>query len=109
NDLLPRFPGATGNSMDGAAASGLANHQASLSSFVDRNTEGILISRLPFDQARAEFERNVHILMVNTEVAYWNLYDKYGQLYSFEQNLRIMHKVWQDSYNTYRGGKTDTG
>src|SRR5205085_139887 len=36
--------------------------------------EGILITRLRFDQQRAEFEKNVQFMLVNVEVAYWNLY-----------------------------------
>ena len=39
------------------------------------------------------------MLLLNTEVAYWNLYNKYGQLYSAESNLRVIHKVWQETYN----------
>jgi outer membrane protein TolC len=105
NELTSRIPSVTGNSMDGLANNALGTRNGTVGTFVDRNSEGILISRLRFDQARAEFERNVHILMVNAEVAYWNLYDKYGQLYSFEENLRIMHAVWQISDARAKGGK----
>ena len=49
--------------------------------------EGILIARLRFDQSRAHFENNMNALVVNVEIAYWNLYNKYGHLYSFETNL----------------------
>ena len=42
-------------------------------------TEGILITRLRFDQQRAEFERNVNILLLNVEYAYWNLYGAYSR------------------------------
>ncbi len=108
NQLLSRLPNITGFSVNSNASSALLNgynnHQNTLSSFVDRQTEGILISRLRFDQNRAEFERNVNILILNTEVAYWNLYNKFGQLYSFEENLRVMHKTWQESYNLYKAG-----
>ena len=107
NQLLPRFPTASGQSINPNSTQVLGaiqNRQGQLSSFVDRNTEGILISRLRFDQQRAEFERNVHILIVNTEVAYWNLYNKYGQLYSAEENLRILHTIWQEAYGRFKTG-----
>ena len=39
-----------------------------------QGVEGILITRIRFDQARAEFERNVNWLLLNVEAAYWNLY-----------------------------------
>ncbi len=47
--------------------------------------EGILITRIRFDQQRAEFERNVNQMLLNVEVAYWNLYGGYWTLYSREQ------------------------
>lgn len=107
NQLLPRFPSPTGQSINPNSSQVLGavnNRQGQLSSFVDRNTEGILISRLRLDQQRAEFERNVHILIVTTEVAYWNLYSKYGQLYSAEENLRILHTIWQEAHNRFKQG-----
>jgi outer membrane protein TolC len=106
NQLLSRFPNLIGQGLIGnSALLGFNQHQNAISSFVDRQTEGILISRLRFDQQRAEFERNIHILLVNAEVAYWNLYGKYGQLYSFEENLRIMHRAWQDNYRKFQAGQ----
>lgn len=105
NNLLSRFPNILGQGLVGNAAfTGYNQHQNAVSAFVDRQTEGILISRLRFDQHRAEFERSVHLLMVNAEVAYWNLYNKYGQLYAFEENLRIMHRAWQDNYSRFKAG-----
>src|SRR5262249_38328470 len=50
--------------------------------------EGILITRIRFDQQRAEFERNVNYLLLNVEAAYWNLYGAYYQLYSREEGMR---------------------
>src|SRR5262245_42230882 len=47
--------------------------------------EGILITRLRFDQSRADFETNVNQMLLNVEVAYWNLYGAYWNLYSREQ------------------------
>ena len=43
-----------------------------------RPSEGILITRIRFDQQRAEFERNVNLMLLNVEVAYWNLYAPTG-------------------------------
>ena len=85
---------------------GYNDHQGRITQFTDRGqVEGILISRLRFDQNRAEFERNIHILMVNTEIAYWNLYNKYGQLYSYEENLRILRKAWEEAYQQWKHGR----
>ena len=57
--------------------------------------EGILITRIRFDQQRAEFERQVNTLLVNVEVAYWNLYGAYWSLYSREQALRQAYEAWR--------------
>ncbi|MFO0808402.1 MAG: TolC family protein [Gemmataceae bacterium] len=60
-----------------------------------RNVEGIVITRLRFDQQRAEFERNVNFLLLNVEYAYWNLYGAYYTLYSREQGMRQALVSWQ--------------
>jgi outer membrane protein TolC len=67
--------------------------------------EGILIARLRFDQQRAEFERNVHIMLVNVEVAYWNLYGSYWNLYSREQALRQAFEAWKINKERYEAGR----
>jgi hypothetical protein len=112
NQLLSRFPSVLGQGFLGTNIfTGFNNHQNATSAFVDRQTEGILISRLRFDQQRTEFERNVHIMVKNVEIAYWNLYDKYGQLYAFEENLRILYRAEQESYNKTQvlGGREGAG
>src|SRR5262245_32993479 len=38
------------------------------------NSEGILITRIRLDQAKANFESQVNFMLVNVEAAYWNLY-----------------------------------
>jgi outer membrane protein TolC len=109
NQLLARFPGINGSTMPGAAAAAFNNKllplnqgsQLSGSSFF---TDGILIARIRFDSQRAEFERNVNNLVLNVEVAYWKLYQAYGQLYSFEEVMRIAHKVWMNYEAKYRTG-----
>lgn len=53
-----------------------------------QGVEGILITRIRYDQSRAEFEKNVNFLMVNVEAAYWNLYASYYALYAQEEGLR---------------------
>ena len=50
--------------------------------------EGILITRLQFDQQRASFEQQIHLLVANLEQAYWRLYNAYFKLYAREQALR---------------------
>jgi outer membrane protein TolC len=58
-------------------------------------TEGILITRLRFDEARMEFERQINFMLLNVEYAYWNLYGAYYGLYSREQGLRQALVSWQ--------------
>jgi outer membrane protein TolC len=67
--------------------------------------EGILITRLRFDQQRAEFERNVIQMLLNAEVAYWNLYGAYWQLYSREQGLRFAYEAYKLSKYRYEAGQ----
>jgi outer membrane protein TolC len=66
--------------------------------------EGILVTRLRFDQARAEFERNVHYLLLNTELAYWNLYASYWNLYATESGLKLAYETWRIFDARYRAG-----
>jgi outer membrane protein TolC len=67
--------------------------------------EGVLITRLRFDQQRAEFERNIHVMLVNVEVAYWNLYGSYWNLYSREQALRQSFEAWKINKERFEAGK----
>jgi hypothetical protein len=102
NQILPLFPTPSGLTLPSQNDSLAFNsHQGKT------GQEGILIARLRFDQSRSHFENNVNALLVNVEIAYWNLYNKYGQLYSFETNLKILHKAWQQTYNQWKGGQRD--
>ncbi len=66
---------------------------------------GILISRIRFDQQRADFERNVNQMLVNVEVAYWNLYGSYWTLYSREQGLRFAFETFKLNRLKYEAGR----
>jgi outer membrane protein TolC len=68
-------------------------------------TEGILITRLRFDQQRAEFERNVNFMLLNVEYAYWNLYGAYYTLFSREQGLRYALVSWQVNKTRFDAGR----
>lgn len=68
-------------------------------------TEGILITRLRFDQSRAEFERQVNFMLLNVEFAYWNLYGAYYSLYSREQGLRQALVSWQVNKTRFEVGQ----
>ncbi len=79
NQVLPAFPG------------------SSLFPGLNRVTgpgEGILVTRLRFDQQRADFERAIHFLILNVEAAYWKLYGAYVSLYAAEEGLRQSHVAW---------------
>ena len=58
-------------------------------------SEGILVTRIRLDQARAEFDRNVNNMLMNLESAYWNLYGAYYNLFAQEEGLK-------QSYDAYR-------
>jgi outer membrane protein TolC len=66
---------------------------------------GILITRLRFDENRAEFERRVHLMLRNVETAYWNLYDAYWTLYSREQAMRQAYEAWKINKARYEAGR----
>lgn len=69
--------------------------------------EGILITRLRFDQQRAQFQSEVHFLLLNVEAAYWNLYDAYWTLYAREQALRQAFEAWKINKARYEAGRTN--
>jgi outer membrane protein TolC len=60
-----------------------------------QTTEGILLTRIRFDQSQAEFCRVVNHLLVNIETAYWNLYASYYNLYGQEEGLRQSFDGWR--------------
>jgi outer membrane protein TolC len=67
--------------------------------------EGILITRIRFDQQRAEFERDVQWMLLNVETAYWNLYGAYWSLYSQEAALRQSYEAWKINKARYEAGR----
>jgi outer membrane protein TolC len=66
---------------------------------------GILISRIRFDQSRKDFERAVNQMLLNVEFAYWNLYGSYWTLYSREQGLRFAYEAFRLSKAGYEAGR----
>ena len=97
NQLLDRISPISGYSMPSDSAAAYSNRRGN-------SADGILIARLRFDSQRAEFERNINNLVINTEVAYWNLYEAYGELYSYEELMRLAHKVWMIYYENFTTG-----
>jgi outer membrane protein TolC len=57
--------------------------------------EGIVLTRLRYDQTRADLELNLQNMLLNVEVAYWNLYSAYGQLYAQEIGVRKNLEIWR--------------
>jgi outer membrane protein TolC len=94
NQLLPAHPGNTTNPF--ALASLFANPTAS---------EGILVTRVRFDQERANFENSVHIMLVAVKQAYWNLYGSYWTLYAQEQALRQAYEAWKINKARFEAGR----
>lgn len=79
NQLMPQHPGST--QINGLRPSG-------------GRGEGILITRIRADQAKAELERELNALVFNVEVAYWTLYSRYYAKYAAEQALRQAYTTW---------------
>ena len=104
NQILNRVAPISGTTLPTAAATAFNTQQSNLTAVDGQGLEGILITRLRFDQQRAEFERQMHNLLLNVEVAYWNLYAAYGTLYSDEEVLRVLHKLWMDTYVRAQAG-----
>jgi outer membrane protein TolC len=104
NQLLTRHPQSTPFSpIPGVHAGAFAGHQNQISPF-GNVPEGILISRIAHDLQKMEFERQLNGMVFNVEVAYWRLYQAYGQLYSFEEVMRIAHKSWMINFAKYQVG-----
>jgi outer membrane protein TolC len=72
---------------------------------VGGRVEGVLITRLRFDEQRAEFERNIQWMILNVEIAYWNLYGAYWNLYSREQALRQAYEAWRINKSRLEAGR----
>jgi outer membrane protein TolC len=97
NQLRPQHPGAL--SPFGLSQNLYGGNLASPSG------EGILVTRLRFDQQRGEFERNLNQMLLNVETAYWNLYGSYWNLYSREQGLRFAFEAYRLSRAGYEAGR----
>lgn len=57
--------------------------------------EGVLITRLRYEQSQAEFERVVNHLLLNVEFAYWNLYAAYGALFARDAAVLKAAELWK--------------
>ncbi len=66
---------------------------------------GMIVTRIRFDQARAEFEEAVSFMMANVELAYWSLYSSYWTLYSREQALRQAYEAFNISKARFAAGR----
>jgi hypothetical protein len=71
-----------------------------------QGVEGILITRIRFDQSRSQFESQVNYLLVNVEAAYWNLYSAYYNLYAQEEGYRQAYGGTGSTRPGWRPGPT---
>lgn len=69
-----------------------------------QTTEGILITRIRYDQQRAEFDRQINQLLINVETAYWNLYAAYYNLYAQEETLKQAFVLYTNLKSRYQVG-----
>jgi outer membrane protein TolC len=71
---------------------------------VELQQTGIVLARIKFDVDRADFERSVNFMLANVEIAYWNLYGAFVNLFSSEQALRQAHTAWKINKAKYDAG-----
>ena len=90
NQIKPNTPGSILNP-------GIINTQPT--------AEGILITRIRFDQQRAEFERLCQYMVTNVEQAYWNLFYAYWNLYAQEQGLRQAFEALRIQQARFNAGR----
>ncbi len=69
-----------------------------------QTTEGILITRIRYDQQKAEFDRQVNQLLINVEASYWNLYAAYYTLYAQEETLKQAFDLYTNIKKRYEAG-----
>jgi outer membrane protein TolC len=93
------------NQLRAAHPGSILTNPGILGGFQQPTNEGILITRIRFDQQRAEFERNVQIMVTNVELAYWNLYSAYWNLYGQEQGLRFAYEAWKIATTKEKAGR----
>lgn len=109
NQLLNQVAPIQGITMPGQAAAYYNNNSrlplAQGPNFAGLATQGILLARLNFDLKRAEFERHINSLLANTEVAYWRLYQSYGQLFSWDEALRSALTGWRTAQANAQAGR----
>ncbi len=74
---------------------------------IQRQFGGILLTRIRYDQAQAEFERRVQELLLAVETAYWDLYCAYWDLYSRETAMRQAHIAWQIADVRFKTGSVN--
>ncbi len=67
--------------------------------------KGILVTGIDTSKSRDELERNINQMLLNVEVAYWNLYGSYWQLYSREQALRFAYETWKVTGAQFKVGR----
>jgi outer membrane protein TolC len=72
-------------------------------------SEGILVTRIRFDQQRADFEFRVQAMVANVELAYWNLYYAYWNLYAQEALLRANFETFRITEQRLKAGKVAAG
>jgi outer membrane protein TolC len=99
NELISRPLGASpGSSITGPAQSFLGARPSTINPPQGSTgflfNQGIIITRIRFDQSRADFEVKVNYQLLNVETAYWNLYGAYVNMYATETGMRLAHRIW---------------
>jgi outer membrane protein TolC len=96
NQLLTTHPGSILSPFNFGSATQLST--------LSPTQEGILLTRIRYDQSRADFEASVAQMVLNVEQAYWNLYAAYWNLYARELGLRLAYETWRITRDRFRVG-----
>jgi Sigma-70, region 4 len=59
------------------------------------STRSVPATDKPLEKERTEYQRQLNNLLLNVEVAYWDLYEAYGALYSVEKGSSDLEKMVQ--------------
>jgi hypothetical protein len=68
-------------------------------------SNGLILTDVAPETEPAELKRNIDQMLLNVEIAYWNLYGSYLQLYSREMGLRIAYLTCNITFEQFKVGR----
>jgi outer membrane protein TolC len=68
-------------------------------------SSGILVSRVNYDEAHTRFAGRIQDLLLEVEIAYWNLYSSYWNFFNLDAALAAALKDWEKAKIEYDAGQ----